>query len=622
MFGERKDTIPGRLAPAMKSRPPMNWLVYCGFAFLGFLIVADADEPPIPLAADPGPPPAELVDYTCSPTFGETYTYLKTVAASCRHITLASFARSTEGYPIPVLFLYDRSGPGGAWDTDVVKPVVLITAGIHAGEICGNDALLRLLREIAAGHAPWIIENLRLIIIPIFNVSGHVRRSPYNRFTQNGPDCGFGTRRTSSGFDLNRDYAKLETAECRGLVRLASQFQPHIYIDLHTDDGFGHQYDMLFSPAVNPSYPGRRDAFVRNELVPHLEAEMDRSGFKSHWIGWPVESFDPSAGLAAYGINPRIGTGYFETRQAISILAEAYPYRPYPQRVLATEAFVRAILHFAATNRIRLCEIVDQARTEAIRWAREPGIHEIALGCSADLTRPTMITWLGKQLEIRTSEITGRHYPFYLEQDATYELPFYSEMAPRTTNTMPRGYLLGSEWSSVVKTLRRHSIPVHHLTQPFETEVEIFDLTHAEFAAMPYQGHHPLDDIRGSWHREARTFAPGTYWIPLDHPAGLTAMHLLEPESPDGLLTWNAFDTIFERGIIVEDWALEESARRLLEDPEMRQAYEAACSDTTLAADPDARLEFLFGQTPYREAREMRYPAFRVLGSAPEAIGP
>ena len=607
----------------MKSRAPITAprSALC-FAVLMLLSTTAADEPPAPLATDPGPTPAELTDYSCSPTFGETYAYLRAIAASCRHITLAAFARSTGGYPIPALFVYDRSGPGGAWESEAHKPVVLINAGIHAGEICGNDALLLLLRDIAAGRAPWIIENLRLIIVPILNVSGHLQRSAHNRFTQNGPDCGFGTRRTMRGLDLNRDYAKLETSECRGLVRLAAQFQPHIYIDLHTDDGFGHQYDILFSPAVNPTYPGERDALVRTDLVPFIVAEMERLGFRSHWIGWPVKRLDPTAGLAAYGINPRIGTGYFETRQAISILSEAYPYHPYRRRVMATDAFVRAILHFAATNRIRLCEIVDRARAEAVRWSAEPGIHEIALGCSADRSRPTTITWLGKQFEIRTSEITGRRYALYNDEDVTSELPFFSEMTPRATATMPRGYLLGSEWSTVIKTLRYHAITVQNLTRPFEADVEVFRITQADFSEAPYQGHHPLSDIQGTWHREVRTFPPGTYWIPLDHPACLTAMHLLEPESPDGLLTWNAFDTIFERGIILEHWALEEQARRLMEDPGIRCAYEEACADSTFASDAEARLEFFFQRTPHVEEREMRYPAFRVLGEAPVDIGP
>jgi hypothetical protein len=573
-------------------------------------------EAPLPTASDPGPTPAEAAGFTDSPTYGATWAYLYRVAAACRHIKVASCGYSTEGNPLPVVFVWDRSGLGGAWDDGTPKPVVLINAGIHSGEICGNDALLMLLRDIARGLEPDILAHLRLVLVPILNVDGHLRRSLHHRFTQDGPAGGCGTRRNALGLDLNRDYAKLETPECRALVRLGAQFQPHIYVDLHTDDGFGHGYDVLFSPAVNPSFPGTRDALVRRELAPQIVREMAARGFHSHWIGWPRDRQDPAAGIVAYGITTRLGTGYFETRQSISILSEAYPYMSYERRVRATDALVRAILHFAATNCIRVCEIVDTARETAIRWGREPGRHEIALGCSADRERGRPITWRGKRFEMITSEVTGNRYALYNDEDASYELAFFDQMIPRTRVIMPRGYLMENAWGQVARTLRHHSIEIKRLAEPFTAEVEVYRIDSASFREAPYQGHHPLSDIEGTWSRERREFPAGTYWIPLDQPAGLTAMHLLEPESGDALLVWNAFDSIFERGIVLETWALEENARRLLDDPAIRAEYEAALADSAFANSTRARLMFFYRKTAYREDRQNRYPVYRLTTSA------
>ena len=109
------------------------------------------------------------------------------------------------------------------------------------------------------------------------------------------------------------------------------------------------------------------------------------------------------------------------------------------------------------------------------------------------------------------------------------------------------------------------------------------------------------------------TIPAGGYWVPLDQPGGLTAVQLLEPTSEAGLLVWNAFDTIFERGIIVEDWALEERAKRMLGDPEIRADYEAALQDPAFAADPDARLEFFFERTPNIEEAQNLYPVYRLM---------
>jgi hypothetical protein len=585
-----------------------------------------APFPPLSVAQGSTPDadltPTELAAFEDSPTYAETMAYLHELAADCPHIKVSSFGFSTEGLPLPVVFVWDRSGPHRGWDDGSHKPVVLVTAGIHSGEICGKDALLMLLRDIARGRETDILHHLRLVFVPIFNVDGHERHSLYNRFTQNGPASGYGTRRNALGLDLNRDYAKLESPECQALVRLAAQFQPHIYIDLHTDDGMGHQYDMLFSPSVNPTFPGVRGPLVRDKLIPYVVRAMDEGGFRCRRIGWPVNSLDPTEGIAAYGISTRIGTGYFETRQCISILTEAYPYAPYERRVRATDAFVRAVLGFAVSHRISVYNAVERARAEAVQWGRAPGVHEIGLGCRADRTRGREIRWRGKVYEIIPSEVTGGNYALYSDENVTYKLPYYDVMVPRVTVTMPRGYLMAAACAHVARKLQHHMIDVERLTEKLEIEVEVFRIPDVEFGERPYQGHHLLSNIEGTWTTEVRAFPPGTYWIPADQVAGLTAMHLLEPESPDALLVWNAFDTIFERGIVLERWALEENARRLLEDPLIRAEYEAALTDSAFAASPWSRLEFFFQKTPYVEDRENLYPVFRVLGETPRHTRP
>ena len=53
------------------------------------------------------------------------------------------------------------------------------------------------------------------LIAPDYNADGNEKVSPMNRTAQNGPINGVGTRENGKGFDLNRDYIKLDTAEAR-----------------------------------------------------------------------------------------------------------------------------------------------------------------------------------------------------------------------------------------------------------------------------------------------------------------------------------------------------------------------------------------------------------------------
>jgi len=567
-------------------------------------------------AGDPGPTPAEVTGLACSPTYDETLDYLRKVADTCSHVEVSSFGVSQEGQPLPLVLVRDRAQL--TTDGSRVKPVVLIIAGIHSGEIDGNDAVQLLLRDIARGREPDILANLDLLIVPIFNVDGHARRSPHHRFSQVGPANGFGTRRNAQRLDLNRDFTKLESPECRALVRLASQFQPDIFLDLHTNDGFDYQYDLLFGGFPDPTLPGGRDELVRERLVPFVVQEMKAEGVLAHPLAHPRNELDLTAGLATYGIAAHLATGYFETRQAISMLSESHPYIPYPRRVHATYEFVRAVLHFAARHRIEIVETIAQARRTALSWALEPGRHAIALGCEADPERSHPILWLGKTMQVVKSPITGRSYAKYAQTPVTYEVPFFDRLVPKGTADMPRGYLIEKAWGDVAARLRDHCIRVETLREPFAGDVEVHRATRVEFYRAPRQGHHPIESIEFAVTTERRTFPEGSYWVPLDQPAGLTAMQLLEPRAPEGYLVWNAFDTIFERGIITEPWALEENALRLLADPATRADYEAALWDSAFAADANARLEFFFARTPYHEEEQNLYPVFRLV----QAEGP
>lgn len=577
---------------------------------------------PAARAADPGPPPAEAADFEISPDYPQTMAYLRKVAAACPHIELGTFGYTTEGRPLPVVFVRDHASQETSWDDGSGKPTILINAGIHSGEICGKDAILMLLRDIARGREPDIVAQLRLILVPIFNLDGHERESLYNRFTQNGPQNGYGTRRNALRLDLNRDFLKLETPECEALVRLFSQFQPHVFIDLHTNDGFDHQYDMLYHVGVDPTLPGRRGFVVAEMMIPAIAEQIRADGFRGHPIGYPLDKFDITAGLATYGITPYLATGYFESRLALSILTEAHPYVPYARRVGATLALLRGTLRFTAIHRIEVAETVERARRDAERWARDPGVHEIALGVRADRSRSRSVRWLGKPLDRITSTITGRDFPRYRDEAIEVTIPYHDQLIASETQSLPRGYLILQPWRNVIENLRRHTLTVAALTEPFVADVESYRFSAHTFSSRSYQGHHLLKDWEGEFTRESREFPPGTYWIALDQPAGINAFRLLEPNAKGALLQWNYFDTIFERGIILEDWSLEENALRLLGDPQIRAEYEAALTDSAFAADPDARLEFFFRKTPYVEEGQNLYPVFRVMGEAPPKLGP
>ena len=76
-----------------------------------------------------------------------------------------------------------------------------------------------------------------LAVVPDYNPDGNEKVSKTNRPGQVGPEEGMGQRENGQGFDLNRDFVKLEAPETQALVKWMNEWNPHIFIDCHTTNG-------------------------------------------------------------------------------------------------------------------------------------------------------------------------------------------------------------------------------------------------------------------------------------------------------------------------------------------------------------------------------------------------
>jgi hypothetical protein len=106
--------------------------------------------------------------------------------------------------------------------------------------------------------------------------------------------------------------------------------------------------------------------------------------------------------------------------------------------------------------------------------------------------------------------------------------------------------------------------------------------------------------------------------VPLDQRAAKVAIHLLEPEAPDSAVAWGFFNAIFEQKEFGEDYVVEKLAREMLaKDPKLRADFEARlAADPTFAANAQARLDFFFQRSPWRDPRMGLYPVGRLSSLA------
>ena len=107
-----------------------------------------------------------------SPSYADTRAWFDRLDAASDLIRIEQFGVSPEGRPIYAVI---ASKDVAAFDAS--KPVLLVQAGIHPGEIDGKDAGMMLLRDIAFYGKDALLDRVNLILIPILSVDGHERAS-------------------------------------------------------------------------------------------------------------------------------------------------------------------------------------------------------------------------------------------------------------------------------------------------------------------------------------------------------------------------------------------------------------------------------------------------------------
>jgi hypothetical protein len=93
----------------------------------------------------------------------------------------------------------------------------------------------------------------------------------------------------------------------------------------------------------------------------------------------------------------------------------------------------------------------------------------------------------------------------------------------------------------VLGALAVHGVIVEHMPVAQEHGVETFTVASIDRAAQPFQGHRTVS-LDGTWARSRAMVAAGTPVVYTAQQLGVVAAILLEPQSADGLVTWNRFD--------------------------------------------------------------------------------
>ena len=463
---------------------------------------------------------AERSDWQATATHAEVIDLIEAIASRSEVVRLGELGPSVEGRAIPLMILADPPVASAEVARASGKLVAFAFGNIHAGEVCGKEALLMLARELALEPDHPLLDELVVVLCPIYNADGNERMSPENRPGQKGPAQGMGQRPNARGLDLNRDYVKLESPEARGLVRFLTEWDPHLTIDTHTTNGSEHGYVLTYAAPLNPSGFAPSITFVRDRMLPEVSRRLEaRTGYRTFFYG----NFDKDKTTwFTYSAQPRFGGPYRGLRGQMSVLSEAYAYAEYRDRVLGTLEFVRELLTFAAEERDAILALHARARTETTAAGVNPQPDDVVgirhrLGA---FDEPAVIRGPAAEPTPHTVVHRGR-----FEATGSVRRPY--------------AYLVGPGHEAVLENLAAHGIAWEPFTGA--ATVEAYTITETHRRARPFQGHQLLR-LEAEARLERRPLGSGSALVRTGQPLGNLIVYLLEPESEDGLAAWNFFD--------------------------------------------------------------------------------
>ncbi|MDT0632525.1 M14 family metallopeptidase [Rubrivirga litoralis] len=513
--------------------------VLAGCAAAGGAATADATAPLTTRA--------EQADYRETSTYADVAAFLGELeergADRRGGVAVSTFGETVEGRALPLAVW---GAPSAAAARATGKTRVLVVADIHGGEVAGKEAALAVLRDLAAGrHDDWA-DSLVVAVAPLYNADGNERIAHDNRPLQLGPVGGMGERTNAQGLDLNRDFTKLASPEARALVGLIRDLDPHVVLDLHTTNGTLMGYDLTYAPPLSPATPPAVDRELWERWLPAVTAALRaRYDLATYHYGNVPGAFGEAAtaprGWYSFSPQPRFSTNYVGLRGRFGILAEAYSYAPFAERVAASKRFVEEVLDYASRHASRIRALADEADRDrvvgeevAVRatFAALPEPVEVLLGEADTVSHPVTGAPMLRRRDVRRPET----------------MPAFVRFAASETTTAPAVYVVtGEHKDAVVRLLDAHGI-AYREEYVWGVAREAFRVDSVAVAERPSQGVQ-MQEVWGQWEPvPAETGSPPrlapSLVVPVDQPLGRLVVALLDPRSDDGVVAWGVVPAV------------------------------------------------------------------------------
>jgi dipeptidyl-peptidase 4 len=487
-----------------------------------------------------------------------------------REFTLVTIAKPPLATPQDAL----RSG----------KTIVLIANSVHGNETAGKEASQLVARELVFGTLQPILDDVVVLFVPLIN-----------------PDGGEVRRRTNEeGFDMNRDYIKLESQEIYALVtKVLNEWTPDIHIDTH--HGGSAPYTLTWQATLNPGADAELRAYPYDHIFPRMRDALRAEGYDGFDYSGP-QTRDGARGWGSTSVEPRKHHVYTGLINSIGILFETPSsaarvrngvVEPIPQeeryrhQVRGQEIGMTAVLRHAAEKRAEIRALTTASRMRAIQAGTNPATADGVPVEYRLISRGTEPVWMpepsagggrgggrgggaagqagrGAQPAGGTAGAPAGQGGRGGGQPTTYtleEVPVWLKYEVTRTVPRARGYVIPASIAKVVPLLLDHGLRVHRFTEPTELELEVYEAKGVRRNEY-FQGHY-LKSVAGVEKRTEKVQVPaGWFYVSTAQAKGNLISYIMEPETDDNLITWGYTDNVLQ----VAPASIEEAIAGMLGD--------------------------------------------------------
>lgn len=425
-------------------------------------------------------------------------------------VRMSHIGKTPQNRDIPVLYF------GGAKENE--KTRVWIQAGLHGNEPAGPEAACLLTDYLLnTPEGSTLLKKVSLALIPIANPDGYAMQS----------------RKSGSGYDLNRDQSKLSDPVTFLLKEAYKEWSPEIALDIHEFNPLRKEFeflhgtkvataaDVLFLPSGHLNISAGIRMLSNGLFREEAEKELKAHGYRSGFYFTPNIKNDSLYAVKG-GKNPQSSSTFQGLTNAISLFIEirgiGLGRTCFARRAECGFLVSRSLLQTAAVH------------SKKIRRSIQKSIKETYNG-----KNDIYITFQPTRTELPVSFID-----FTNNECFTEVLPAFDALQLKAdlVRKRPKAYILPNSSHIQVEKLRALGVEVDVIDKPFTANVEKYIVTAYNKAATEWENIYPVT-VSTRTLKEEKSFLAGCFIIRLAQKNANLAVTLLEPESANGFVNFN-----------------------------------------------------------------------------------